>query len=481
MRTTMAVGCAAAASVLILSGAARGADPPRIEGWEQAQKQFVAWQGRMLQRRRQPTEQMKRIFYRKTVVPPPAPAAGAGRGGIWDKIKYHTRFDYSIFDPMGLAPGMPDLGVGMGDPKVTVSLKVHAKVLRFTGVDHDLCLLAIGPDSSAAFGDTKTALKVGLLGAPVPRTGMEAEAAWTFLMTGHGLRSAGGGAKLGASYGVVSGSVGLTSAGEVQLGVGVGRELIPEKFANAAAAEFQVVGELTVPVVVEDIQWCSKHGLSQVASNAAVRITRMLSQRMPCPYCKQLGEATCQQCANRRTLTCPNCSGRRKVKCTRCRNGRISCPTTQSCPTCSGWGRLRCGACSGTGRIEVRRRYTRQETRTYRVPYQAGFDSNGNAIVRYRTEYKTVNVPYWVTESNLCSSCGGTGWAGTCGTCRGTGKITCRRCGGRGWYTCPSCRGTGEVACPRCDGTGRITCPTCGGRKIVCPLCKGKRKVGLGT
>jgi hypothetical protein len=478
-RTTVA-GVVAAA-VLIITSAAGGGGAPDTEGWRKSQKQFMAWQRRMLQRRARPTEQMRRIFYRKTTVPPPMPATNSGRGGIWDKIKYHTRFDYSIFDPLGLAPGMPDVGVGMGDPKVNVSLKAHAKVLRFVAANHDLCLLAIGPDSKTAFGDTTTALKAGLLGAPLPRTNVEAEAAWTLLMTAAGLRSGGGAAKLAGSYGVVSGSVGLTSAGEVQMAVGVGRKLVPDQYAKVAQAELQVEAELTVPVVVEDVQWRSKHGVSQVASNAAAKITRMLSHRMPCPYCKQSGEATCQRCWNRRTLTCPKCSGRRKVKCSHCRNGRISCPTTEPCPRCSGRGRLRCAACSGTGRIEVRKQYTRQETRSYRVPYQAGFDRNGDPIVRYRTEYKTVNVPYWVTESNLCSSCNGIGWAGPCGFCRGTGRVTCRRCGGRGWYTCPSCGGTAEVTCPSCKGTGRIVCPTCGGRKIPCPLCKGKKRIGVGT
>jgi len=32
------------------------------------------------------------------------------------------RFDYSLLDPMGLAPGMPDIGIGMGDPAVEATL-----------------------------------------------------------------------------------------------------------------------------------------------------------------------------------------------------------------------------------------------------------------------------------------------------------------------------------------------------------------------
>jgi hypothetical protein len=243
----------------------------------------------------------------------------------------------------------------------------------------------------------------------------------------------------------------------------------------------KVEGEVSMPVVVEDIQWKSKHGVSQVAGRAAVKIARMLRGPTDCPYCKHLGEVTCRQCWNRRTITCPDCGGRRKVQCRRCGgSGRISCPTTESCSACRGTGRLSCGACGGTGRITVRRQYTRQETRSYKVPVTVGFDSNGDPIVRYRTHYKTVNVPYWETESHLCSACNGTGYGPRCSACSGTGRVTCRRCGGRGWYPCGACGGSGEVNCRRCGGAGRITCPNCHGRKIVCPLCGGSRVIGMG-
>ncbi|MGB2824325.1 MAG: hypothetical protein WBF17_25345, partial [Phycisphaerae bacterium] len=469
-------------AVLIFAcGAARGADPPRIEGWEPAQRKFMAWQGEMLRRRAEPTEEMKRIFYHKTTVPPPSPPA---QEGMWRKIKYPMRFDYSIFDPMGLLPAMPDLRVGLGDPTVRVSFKVQAGLLNLRMLNHDITLFAVGPGSEEAFGDAKTVMKTGLLGVPLSRYGLKGEAALTSQLTAHGLEPTGAVAELGGSYGLVSGAVkvGLDpNAPVIGASVDVGPQLVPEQYSDVAQVKIAVGGEFSMPAVIEDIQWKSKHGLSQVASRAAVKITRMIRGPTDCPYCKHLGEVTCRQCSNRRTITCPDCAGKRKVQCDRCGGGgRISCSTTQSCSPCRGTGRLSCSGCGGTGRITVRRRYTRQETRSYRVPVTAGFDSNGDPIVRYRTHYKTVNVPYWETESHLCSACNGTGYGPTCSACSGTGRVTCRRCGGRGWYTCRPCGGTGKVNCRRCEGAGRITCPNCRGREITCPLCKGAKEIGVG-
>lgn len=479
MRARITTACVLVCAAGILAGgAARASDPPRLTGWDTSEKKFTAWQRQLLKRRSRPTEQMKRIFYRKITVPPPAaPRAGEG---TWSKIKYHTRYDYGRMDPMGLFPGMPDLGVGSGDPTVSVSLKVRAGVAKVFLAEHDMALFAVGPGSDRAFGDSKTTIKAGLLGAALPGGG-EGEAAWTYQLTGSGIKPTGAAAKIGGSYGLVSGGVGMTTDGkavDLQLSAGVGPKIPENPFVQAGMA-FE--GDVSMPVVIEDVQWKSKHGVSQVAGRAAVKITRMLGRPIDCPYCKRRGDVTCRKCFNRRTVLCPTCHGNRKADCPGCRNGRVSCSTTQSCGPCRGYGRVPCGNCDRRGRVDVQRRYTRQETRSYKVPYTAGFDSNNNAIVKYRTEYRTVNVPYWQTESVLCNSCGGVGYLGRCSNCSGSGKVTCRICSGRGWYTHRRCGGTGKIPCGKCSGKGRVTCPKCRGRKIVCPLCKGRRRIGPGT
>ena len=241
MKTRTLAACALLGAVLIFAcGAARGADPPRIEGWEPAQRKFMAWQGRMLKRRAEPTEEMKRIFYHKTTVPPPSPPA---QEGMWRKIKYPMRFDYSIFDPMGLLPAMPDLRVGLGDPTVRVSFKVQAGLLNLRMLSHDIPLFAVGPGSEEAFGDAKTVMKTGLLGVPLSRYGLKGEAALTSQLTAHGLEPTGAVAELGGSYGLVSGAVkvGLDpNAPVIGASVDVGPQLVPEQYSDVAQVKPQV-------------------------------------------------------------------------------------------------------------------------------------------------------------------------------------------------------------------------------------------------
>lgn len=479
-RTTAA--CVLVGAAVIFSSGARAADPPRIDGLGKDQKTFMDWQRLMLKRRTQPTEQMKRIFYHKITVPPPAPPGPASRGRL-DKIKYHPDYDFANMDRMGLFPGLPVLGVGSGDPTVTVSLKAQAGVLSLSLLEQDVSLLAIGPDSNGAFGDMKTSMKAGLLQAPLPHGG-EVEAAWTYQMTANRVESEGPSVKLGGSYGLFSGGIqvkGSGEAGEVEVSGAVGRELVPKEYSRLGKLTLAVEGTVSMPMVIEDVQWTSKHGVSQLASRAAAKITRMMHSDTDCQYCKRQGQVTCRQCYNRRTITCAKCKGTGKVDCPGCRNGRVSCPTTQACGRCQGYGRIPCTNCRRTGTVTVQRKYYRQETRSWKELVRVGFDSNGNPIHKMRWRTKTVNVPYWWPESVLCKSCGGVGYHGRCGNCSGDGRVTCRICQGRGWYTHRRCGGTGEIPCPTCEGSGRILCPTCRGRKIVCPLCNGRKRIGPGS
>jgi len=72
-------------------------------------------------------------------------------------------------------------------------------------------------------------------------------------------------------------------------------------------------------------------------------------------------------------------------------------------------------------------------------------------------------------SSDVCSACGGSGWADCPGSgCYSSGVTPCATCRGlgRGRKTgrpCPGCGGGGEVTCPKCLGAGLVRCPTCRG------------------
>jgi hypothetical protein len=443
------------------------------EGWASAQRQFAAWQAETLAARAGPTEEMKRIFYQKVEVP--VPAAGGEAGTV---AMRPVRFDSSLFDPLGILPGAPDIVMSMGDPSVTVSVNAEGKVLNLAGANCEVVLFAVSPDSKVAFGDVRAAARLGLLGVSLPG-GAEADLAYTVQLAGQGIGSHGPEGKLGISYGLLSGSAGVTPSGEVELGGGVGPQLVPEQYSHLGQLKLALEAKVSAPMIVSDLQWTSKHGVFQVAHRAAARIARMLAQPVACPYCSQRGDVSCRRCGGAGTVTCPRCAGALTERCPRCDGtGRVSCPPTQTCSRCGGSGYLDCGHCGGWGRVEVQVPVTRTASR--QVPRQVfgGWDENGDPW--YRIEYETefYEVTEWETDYQSCPACGGSGRAGTCPECGGDGQVTCERCGGTGWVYCGRCDGTGEIPCPECDGTGVVRCPNCRGRPILCPLCGGRKEIG---
>ncbi|MDQ7781098.1 MAG: hypothetical protein RDV41_15485 [Planctomycetota bacterium] len=434
-----------------------------IRDWDKANADFVEWQKQMFEQRRKISPELKKVLYKKVVVPLPAGEA-ASTADKGTSVTFEFMSPFALINPF--AALMPSLKVTaeIGAPQVTVSGGVKAKVLGFVSLSHRAGATYSSKDGSIVFKDALEA-QIGVQRGEAPAVGIEAGGGFS-LFGQESSESKGG--KLGISSGIVGGAVGVDGDGQLTLTGSLGPQAKLGKFVEV---ESTVEVEMAAPVKVKRVEMVTNYGLARLAADWARKTSRLFARGTACTYCAARGSLTCPQCQDVRTVTCPDCGGTKQVACGRCDGGgTLSCSPTEWCSACSGSGRLSCGTCGGSGSVYGEEEYTDW----VKTLVEVGFDENGQPYERWETQ----PVQKTRVTSVTCGSCGGSGKYESCGACGGSGNVTCTTCSGEGWVYCGSCNGSGMVNCGECSGSGVVTCPTCGGRPILCPLCGGATTLG---
>lgn len=434
--------------------------------FDDARDGFRDWQMRMLRERAETPQALRRILSHHIPVPPPH-VDGKPDGAS-------VRMDFGSIDPLGLLPALPVVDSKIGNPVMKVTVQGKASVFEVFVAEHKR-LLWISPDAGdAAFRTSESYF--GVEGGP--EGGFRPLGKLLFGVAGHDLVvESKGGLELKTAW--IGGEFTVDREGKFEAGVQIGPDLVPRAFHGLAEARIQLAAEVSAPIVVQDVQWRSRWGVSQVASGAAAEVARILSGQTRCTYCSGGGSLTCRQCADRKIVACPDCVRRGRIDCSPCgAKGQVSCPTTRTCGRCSGSGVESCGSCGGSGSVTEYDTVPATETRTMKRPIEAGFDSNGRPILRMETYTVEVQTTRTVSRQATCGSCGGSRRGGSCGRCGGDGSVVCGRCSGIGRTACDDCDGVGSKTCRRCRGDLDITCPTCVGHAFTCPLCEGRGTVG---
>jgi len=166
------LGCVAVAAAVGGARQAAAQEPVRIEGWEQAQRSFETWQRKILDERRQPTEELRRILHHKIEVPVPPP------GGRDETPTIPLRF-HSLFGPQ-IYPGMlPSVEVSIGPPRTALTFNAEAGVGKLMLLKHKIGVAYSGKENDLAFLDVFEAK------ARVEQADIEGEMGGEYQLFGH--------------------------------------------------------------------------------------------------------------------------------------------------------------------------------------------------------------------------------------------------------------------------------------------------------
>ena len=420
----------------------------------QAQQRIRAWAAESLQAKTVATPELKRVLARRIEVPAPSVLTAEAT----EPIRFPLKSPLDFFSPL------PDVTIGLrtGEPKITVSGKASGSLLW---VSRKLSLTWQLADGEAAW-KTQDELKRDwrdwfekILTDSFEGLPINLEISGGELDEVSGTFNAGG-VKMAAGW-----KPGTDPEGETFLKAEAGPST-PDALKPLASLSLKAEVEASAPVRITDVQYGSPYAKYTVSGRLRDAAVALMTVPFECPHCSGRGKMACDRCANAGAVACEACNATGKEACSSCgASGWFSCPTEQRCSNCGGSGNLRCWHCGGSGTDYE----SHSETRWYREPYTAGFDSNGQPIVEYQDVPRTHTTRVAVS----CGSCGGSGTLGSCGTCGGSGTAACRRCGGSGQRTCGRCSGTGQASCSSCE-EGRVRCPVCRGKPDTCWICKGK-------